>query len=69
MSRLFVIGTGPGDAALVAPKALDAIKASTDLVAYGLYLDLLGLILFTANSESWPVACCAPSNAADSATP
>ena len=42
MSRLFVIGTGPGDAALVAPKALDAIKASTDLVAYGLYLDLLG---------------------------
>ena len=42
MSRLFVIGTGPGDAALVAPKALEAIKASTDLVAYGLYLDLLG---------------------------
>ena len=42
MSRLFVIGTGPGDAALVAPKALDAIKASRDLVAYGLYLDLLG---------------------------
>ncbi len=42
MSRLFVVGTGPGDRQLVAPKALDAIKASTDLVAYGLYLDLLG---------------------------
>ena len=42
MSKLFLIGTGPGDLDLVAPKALAAIKASTDLVAYGLYLDLLG---------------------------
>lgn len=42
MSQLFVVGTGPGDAQLVAPKALNAIKASSDLVAYGLYLDLLG---------------------------
>lgn len=44
MSRLFVIGTGPGDSSLVTPKALDAIKTSTDLVAYGLYLDLLGSV-------------------------
>lgn len=42
MSKLFVVGMGPGDAQLVAPKAREAIKASTDLVAYGLYLDLLG---------------------------
>ena len=42
MSRLFVVGTGPGDLSLVAPKALSAIQASSDLVAYGLYLDLLG---------------------------
>ncbi|MEH6824403.1 MAG: precorrin-3B C(17)-methyltransferase [Motiliproteus sp.] len=42
MSQLYVVGTGPGDALLVAPKALNAIKASSDLVAYGLYLDLLG---------------------------
>ncbi|MEM5535307.1 precorrin-3B C(17)-methyltransferase [Neptuniibacter pectenicola] len=42
MSQLYVVGTGPGDAHLVAPKALSAIKASSDLVAYGLYLDLLG---------------------------
>ena len=42
MSRLFVVGTGPGDLSLVAPRALTAIQASTDLVAYGLYLDLLG---------------------------
>jgi precorrin-3B C17-methyltransferase len=44
MSQLFVVGTGPGDSQLIAPKALDAIKASSDLVAYGLYLDLLGSI-------------------------
>lgn len=42
MSKLFVVGTGPGDASLVAPKALASIEASSDLVAYGLYLDLLG---------------------------
>lgn len=42
MTRLFVVGTGPGASDLVAPKALEAVKASSDLVAYGLYLDLLG---------------------------
>ena len=44
MSKLFVIGTGPGDRELVAPRAMAAIDASTDLVAYGLYLDLLGYV-------------------------
>ena len=42
MTKLFVVGTGPGDAKLVAPKAREAISACSDLVAYGLYLDLLG---------------------------
>jgi len=42
MTKLFVVGTGPGDASLVAPKAIEAITASTDLVAYGLYLKILG---------------------------
>lgn len=42
MSKLFLIGTGPGDIDLVAPKAKAAVQASTDLVAYGLYLELLG---------------------------
>lgn len=42
MSKLYIVGTGPGDVDLVTPKATAAIKASTDLVAYGLYLDLLG---------------------------
>ncbi|WP_022953057.1 precorrin-3B C(17)-methyltransferase [Leucothrix mucor] len=44
MSKLFVVGTGPGDLQLLAPKAAQAIQASSDLVAYGLYLDLLGQI-------------------------
>jgi precorrin-3B C17-methyltransferase len=42
MTKLHIIGTGPGDAAYVAPRASAAIAASSDLVAYGLYLDLLG---------------------------
>ncbi len=42
MSQLFLVSTGPGDKALVAPKAIEAIQASSDLVAYGLYLELLG---------------------------
>ncbi|BCE02679.1 precorrin-3B C(17)-methyltransferase [Marinicellulosiphila megalodicopiae] len=42
MKKLFLIGMGPGDEQLVTPKAKQAISISTDLVAYGLYLDLLG---------------------------
>ena len=42
MKKLYVVSSGPGAQDLVAPKALAAIKASSDLVAYGLYLDLLG---------------------------
>ncbi|MFT7556428.1 MAG: precorrin-3B C17-methyltransferase [Planctomycetota bacterium] len=42
MSQLYIVGTGPGDASYVAPRAIAAITASSDLVAYGLYLDLLG---------------------------
>ncbi len=42
MNKLYVIGIGPGDLNLVAPKALAAINNSSDLVAYGLYLELLG---------------------------
>jgi precorrin-3B C17-methyltransferase len=44
MTKLFVVGTGPGDASLVAPRAISAINASSDLVAYGLYLNLLGSV-------------------------
>lgn len=41
MSQLFIVSTGPGSEELIAPRAIKVIKASTDLVAYGLYIDLL----------------------------
>lgn len=40
--RLFVVGIGPGSAAMRSPAASAAIAAATDLVGYGMYLDLLG---------------------------
>ena len=42
MSQLFIVGTGPGDACYLTPQAGAAIASSSELVAYGLYLDLLG---------------------------
>ncbi|MDC1424685.1 SAM-dependent methyltransferase, partial [Oceanospirillaceae bacterium] len=42
MSKLFIVSTGPGDAQLMAPRAHTAIADSSDLVAYGLYLQILG---------------------------
>ncbi|OZG72706.1 precorrin-3B C(17)-methyltransferase [Hahella sp. CCB-MM4] len=55
MSKLFVIGSGPGDAELLTPKALKAIQASTDLVAYGLYLDLLGTMCAGKHHHELPL--------------
>lgn len=40
--RLFVVGIGPGAAQSRTPQASAAIAAASDLVGYGLYLDLLG---------------------------
>ncbi|MGE5517686.1 MAG: precorrin-3B C(17)-methyltransferase [Bacteroidota bacterium] len=40
--KLFVVGIGPGTPYWRTPEATAAIAASTDLVGYGLYLDLLG---------------------------
>jgi len=42
MSTLYLVSAGPGDRELVTPRAMAAVDASSDLVAYGLYLDLLG---------------------------
>lgn len=55
MSKLYVVGAGPGDLDLVAPKAMAAIKASSDLVAYGLYLDLLGDVCNNKNHHTLPL--------------
>ena len=41
MTQLYVVSAGPGAADLLTPLAKKAIQESTDLVAYGLYLDLL----------------------------
>ncbi len=40
--KLFVVGIGPGTAHWRTPEASAAIAASSDLVGYSLYLDLLG---------------------------
>ena len=37
--RLVIVGAGPGDPALLAPRAAEALAAATDLVGYGPYLD------------------------------
>lgn len=42
MTCLYIVSAGPGDRELVTPRSLAAIERCTDLVAYGLYLDLLG---------------------------
>ena len=42
MSKLYLVSAGPGDQDLVSPKSIAAIQSSSDLVAYGLYLKLLG---------------------------
>jgi precorrin-3B C17-methyltransferase len=41
---LFIIGTGPGDPALLAPRAAAVLAAATDLVGYGPYLDRLPIV-------------------------
>ena len=42
MSKLFLVSLGPGRADLLTPAAKTAIQISSDLVGYGLYLDMLG---------------------------
>lgn len=42
MKQLYIIGTGPGSLDYLPPAASNAIEQATDLVAYGLYIDLLG---------------------------
>lgn len=42
MTPLYLVGIGPGDAAHITPEALDAIEHASDIVGYGLYMDLLG---------------------------
>jgi len=41
MKTLYLISTGPGDLAYLSPRAHFALQQCSDLVGYGLYLDLL----------------------------
>ena len=58
MTKLYVVGTGPGDKDLIAPKAIAAVKASDELVAYGLYLDLLGDVCDGKKHHDLPLGEC-----------
>lgn len=49
--HLYVVGIGPGDAALRTPEAVRALAASTDLVGYGLYLDLIADLITPAQKR------------------
>ncbi len=42
MKKLYLVSAGPGDKNLITPMAIKAVNNSSDLVAYGLYLTLLG---------------------------
>ena len=44
MTQLFLVSIGPGDPELIPAKATNAIAACSDIVAYGLYLELLAQI-------------------------
>ncbi len=52
---LYVVGSGPGALDLLTPRAKAAIEASSDLVAYGLYLDLLGDVCNSKTHHDLPL--------------
>ena len=52
---LAIVGIGPGDPAWRAPEATDAIGAATDIVGYGLYLDLVADIAAGKAGHDYPL--------------
>ena len=65
MSTLYLVSAGPGNPELVTPASINALDASTDVVAYGLYLELLGpavalppLWLLTLGKATLPLRRC-----------
>lgn len=52
---LAVVGIGPGDSGWRAPEAAEAIEAASDLVGYGLYLDLLGGLAANKVRHDYPL--------------
>jgi cobalt-precorrin 5A hydrolase/precorrin-3B C17-methyltransferase len=53
--RLMIVGIGPGRAGWRAPDATSAIAACTDLVGYGLYIDLLGGLADGKQRHDYPL--------------
>ena len=53
--RLTVIGIGPGTADWRAPEATSAVARASDLVGYGLYLDLLGDLTSGKQRHDYPL--------------
>jgi len=53
--RLTVIGIGPGTADWRAPEATNAVARASDLVGYGLYLDLLGDLTSGKQRHDYPL--------------
>ena len=53
--RLVIVGIGPGSAGWRAPDATSAIAACTDLVGYGLYMDLLGGLADGKQRHDYPL--------------
>jgi cobalt-precorrin 5A hydrolase/precorrin-3B C17-methyltransferase len=49
---LAIIGIGPGDPAWRTPEASEALAAASDIVGYGLYLDLLGAAIAGKNRHA-----------------
>ena len=53
--QLFVVGIGPGSEAWRSPEVTNMIGASTDLVGYSLYLDLLGPLAEGKSRRDFPL--------------
>lgn len=53
--RLDVVGLGPGDPNWLTPEAKEALISATDVVGYGLYLDLAGELIANARRHEAPL--------------
>ncbi len=55
MGKLFLVSTGPGDKGFMTQNAIEAIRQSTELVAYGLYLEYLGPLIADKKLHALPL--------------
>ena len=55
MKKLYLISTGPGDLACLAPLARLALQQCDDIVGYGLYIDLLNELVNNIQQHDLPL--------------